>query len=73
MHGKHVRNPTTCSRLGPIDFSGKIFTVRMDWVKLVGTIFWKMIVNTSRRKFKNVNYKKTEKKMSDVPERLRIQ
>ena len=49
---KDVRNPTTWSRLGLIDFSAKIFTVRMDWVKLVGIIFWKTVVNTSRRNLK---------------------
>ena len=52
VHGKHVRNTTTWSRLGPIDFSAKIFTVRMDWVKLVGIIFWKTVVSTSRRNLK---------------------
>ena len=52
VHGKHVRNPTTWSRLGSIDFSAKIFTVRMDWVKLVWIIFWKTVVNTSRRNLK---------------------
>ena len=52
VHGKHVRNPKTWSRLGPIDFSAKIFTVCMDWVKLVGIIFWKTVVNTSRRNLK---------------------
>ena len=52
MHGKHVRNPTTWSRLGPIDFIAKIFTMRIDWVKLVGIIFWKTVINTSRRNLK---------------------
>ena len=52
IHEKHVRNPATWSRLGPIDFSTKIFTVCMDWVKLVGIIFWKTVVNTSRRNLK---------------------
>ena len=52
VHGKHARNPTTWSRLGLIDFSAKIFTVHMDWVKLVGIIFWKTVVNTSRRNLK---------------------
>ena len=54
--------------MGPIDFIVKIFTVRIDWVKLVGIIFWKTVVDTSREKLKNVNFKKTEKKMSVVPE-----
>ena len=52
VHGKHVRNPTPWSRLGPIDFIAKIFTMRIDWVKLVGIIFWKTVVNTSRRNLK---------------------
>lgn len=52
MHGKHVRNPTTWSRLGLIDFIAKIFTLRIDWVKLVGIIFLKTVVNTSRRNLK---------------------
>ena len=37
--------------LGPIDFIAKIFTVRIDWVKLV-VIFWKTVVSTSRRNLK---------------------
>ena len=52
MHGKHVRNPTTSFRFGPIDFIAKIVTVNIDWVKLVGIIFWKTVVNTSRRNLK---------------------
>ena len=39
-------------RLGQIDFIAKIFTVRIDWVKLVGIIFWKTVVNTLRRNLK---------------------
>ena len=39
-------------QIGPIDFIAKIFTVCIDWVKLVGIIFWKTVVNTSRRNLK---------------------
>jgi hypothetical protein len=38
--------------MGPIDFIAKIFTVRTDWVKLVGIIFWMTVVNTSRKNLK---------------------
>jgi hypothetical protein len=40
VQGKHLRNLTTSSRLGPTECSAKIFTVRRGQVKLVGIIFW---------------------------------
>ena len=39
-------------QIGADRFYAKIFTVRIDWVKLVGIIFWKTVVNTSRRNLK---------------------
>ena len=76
VHEKHVRNPTTWSRLGLIDFIAKIFTVRIDWVKLVGIIFWMIGEHIDQQQldkmFHWIIYKKEEKK-TIVPERIMIQ
>ena len=39
VQGKHLRSPTIASRLGPKEPRAKIFTVRIDDVKLVGIMF----------------------------------
>ena len=50
VQGKHLRNRTTVSRLGPIEFSAKTFTERRDEVKLVGIILWSRTeVHASRK------------------------
>ena len=50
VQGKHLRNQTTISRLGPIEFSAKTFTEHRDEVKLVGIILWSRTeVHASRK------------------------
>ena len=48
VQGKHLRNPTTASSLGPMEFSAKTFTVLRDDVKSTGIIFWRTSEHTSR-------------------------
>ena len=48
VQGKHLRNPTTASSLGPMEFSAKTFTVLRDDVKSMGIIFWRTSEHTSR-------------------------
>jgi hypothetical protein len=50
MQGKHLRYPTDAFRLGPIEFSAKIFTVRRDVFKLVRIVFGRTWEHTSNKK-----------------------
>ena len=54
VHGKHLRNPTTSSRLVPIELSAKIFTVRIaKVVEILRIIFGTTTEHGSRILVKN--------------------
>ena len=53
VHGKHLRNPTTSSILGPIELSAKIFTVCIAEVEILRIIFCTTTEHGSRILVKN--------------------
>ena len=66
VQGKHLRNPTIAFRLGPIELTARIFTERIDDIKLVGNMFCGTESTYINKINNNLNLKK-EKKKTDLP------